>query len=215
MLNKLKKAISYNPDTGIFTRLSTHAGKAYMHPNATGAPRVSVLGKEYSARCLAWFLMTGYYPKQFELKSLDGDIANVKWSNIYKTKDGHKFCSKCKLEKPFSAFGKNRSRTAGHDPACKECKKPAARRYAHKTNMKAFGLTPETYETILTQQGYVCAICKNIDKNKRLAVDHCHNTNRIRGLLCAKCNQALGLFNDSPTLLNRAINYLDEPTLLD
>jgi hypothetical protein len=43
-----------------------------------------------------------------------------------------------------------------------------------------------------------------------LAVDHCHTTGKIRGLLCSKCNPALGAFNDNIEILNSAIKYLKE-----
>jgi len=208
MLDKIKKAIMYNPETGIFTRLSKHSDKAYMHPNANGAPRITVLGKEYAARHLAWYIMTGYYPGRFEIKSLDGNLSNIKWSNLYVTKEGHKFCSKCNIEKPLTDYATNKSRKAGHEPVCKECKKPASRRYARKTGLKKFGITIEEYESLSQEQNNACAICKKEEINKSLAVDHCHASGKIRGLLCAKCNQALGLFNDDIKTLNTAIEYL-------
>jgi hypothetical protein len=66
------------------------------------------------------------------------------------------------------------------------------------------------------EQKGLCKICRNpetsIDKSsgkiKSLAIDHCHQTNRIRGLLCSNCNRALGLFRDSPAILQKAIDYL-------
>lgn len=60
----------------------------------------------------------------------------------------------------------------------------------------------------------VCAICKEPQsvllkgELKRLAVDHCHKTKKIRGLLCDNCNKGLGLFKDKPELLNSASEYL-------
>jgi len=82
---------------------------------------------------------------------------------------------------------------------------------------KKFGLTLDVYEAILEHQGGVCAICGKAETminsgSKRLqplAVDHCHKTGRVRGLLCAKCNHALGNFDDSTALLRRAIKYLE------
>lgn len=73
-----------------------------------------------------------------------------------------------------------------------------------------FGITLAEYNSMLEQQGGCCAICGKDSRanSKRLAVDHCHKTNRVRGLLCSPCNQALGIFKDSTQLLTSAINYL-------
>lgn len=76
-----------------------------------------------------------------------------------------------------------------------------------------FGLSVEAYHEMLEAQGGVCAICENIDATgRRLAVDHCHETGRIRGLLCTHCNTALGLVNDSVDTLRRMKEYLSQPT---
>lgn len=79
-----------------------------------------------------------------------------------------------------------------------------------------FNMTFDQYNEMLIKQNGVCAICfkqevskaKNRDYTKNLAVDHCHTTGKIRGLLCEKCNQGLGRFNDSIILLQNAIKYL-------
>jgi hypothetical protein len=70
-----------------------------------------------------------------------------------------------------------------------------------------YGLSLEEYEAMLEAQDHVCAICGGPD-SRRLAVDHCHETERIRGLLCHKCNTALGLLQDDTTRMERAIAYL-------
>jgi hypothetical protein len=57
---------------------------------------------------------------------------------------------------------------------------------------KRYGITPEDYDRMLKKQRGRCAICGKPPKKNRLAVDHCHNTNKIRGLLCAACNRTLG-----------------------
>lgn len=204
---ELKKAILYNPDKGTFVRLSKHAGTAYMHPNGTGASRISVLGKEYSARTLAWALMTGEYPGRWELKSLDGNLNNIKWTNLYRTKPEHKFCSKCKVEKPFSEYQFRDAKQQIRRAECTACLKPASSIYARRGNLKKFGLTETCYEAMLQEQGG-CAVCGGADTNKHLAVDHCHTTGKVRGLLCSKCNQGLGLFKDNPALLTKAAQYV-------
>ena len=81
---------------------------------------------------------------------------------------------------------------------------------------KRFGISLEEFELMYEQQGGVCSICKQPEltldhrtkKPRYLAVDHCHTTGRIRGLLCTKCNTALGLFCDDVDLLKQAIDYL-------
>jgi protein-arginine kinase activator protein McsA len=54
-----------------------------------------------------------------------------------------------------------------------------------------------------------CAICKKVQA-RTLHVDHCHNSSKVRGLLCQKCNMAIGLFNDNSDLLKKAIKYLSK-----
>lgn len=74
---------------------------------------------------------------------------------------------------------------------------------------RAYGLTIEDYERILNSQHGVCKICGSKDTYKKLAVDHCHTTGRIRGLLCQNCNHGLGKFKDSAELLIAAVRYLE------
>lgn len=79
---------------------------------------------------------------------------------------------------------------------------------------KTFGISKALYDFMLAAQGGVCAICRELEpghlngKRKSLAVDHCHKTNKIRGLLCWPCNSALGKFKDKPENLAAAILYL-------
>ena len=79
------------------------------------------------------------------------------------------------------------------------------------------GLGLQTYTGLLIIQGYTCAICgqeeeakSNAGSIKRMAVDHDHNTDEVRGLLCQKCNTALGLFKDDADILKRAVEYLSK-----
>lgn len=73
-----------------------------------------------------------------------------------------------------------------------------------------YGLTLVAYAELLKKQNGFCAICKgNRSKIKRkLSVDHCHNTGKVRGLLCHICNSGIGLFNDKTDLLKQAYEYL-------
>lgn len=64
------------------------------------------------------------------------------------------------------------------------------------------------YRAMVEAQGGLCAICGGSQKH-RLAVDHCHTTNVVRGLLCHRCNTAIGLLRDDVELLTRAREYLE------
>lgn len=81
----------------------------------------------------------------------------------------------------------------------------ATRRYSLKRN---FGLTEAAYDAMLEGQGYVCAICQSPPGKRRLAVDHDHQTGAIRGLLCFKCNMAVGFLSDSPERAAATAAYL-------
>ncbi len=73
--------------------------------------------------------------------------------------------------------------------------------------MRAYGVTEEWYQETLTAQGGVCKICNKPPGGSRpLAVDHCHATGDVRGLLCYKCNRLMSLV-DNPPLLEAALKY--------
>lgn len=77
-----------------------------------------------------------------------------------------------------------------------------------------YGLSLAQYETLLEKQEGLCAICRLPNTSKRrkyLAVDHDHETQEVRGLLCDQCNVGLGSFKDDPELLRRASLYLTGP----
>ena len=79
---------------------------------------------------------------------------------------------------------------------------------ARKHNLKyRYGITEDDYHKMVNDQQCKCKICGN-KPQKPLYVDHCHQTKVIRGLLCHKCNVALGHMNDDPEQLERAANYL-------
>lgn len=74
-----------------------------------------------------------------------------------------------------------------------------------------YNMSGKEYQAMLDGQSGVCKICGNPPKEgKSLAVDHCHKTGKIRGLLCTSCNKGLGLFCDNPTFLRSAAEYLEE-----
>lgn len=84
----------------------------------------------------------------------------------------------------------------------------ARQRKAHELRHRK--IEPREYAELLTRYGKVCRICGRTNGKHRLAVDIDHATGRIRGLLCHRCNTAIGLFRDDPELLAAAIRYLTE-----
>jgi len=81
---------------------------------------------------------------------------------------------------------------------------------------KQYGITLGDYDAMARTQNGLCAICNNpeysLDKDggpRMMAVDHCHETGKVRALLCARCNKALGAFKDSPELLRKAALYIE------
>lgn len=130
-----------------------------------------------------------------------------------------KTCSKCKEEKTLDAFGWRKDRST-YTSQCKACRYAStsewrkatpdySSRYKEKvkewTIQKKYGLTPDEHK-LLIELDPVCAICGSSD---RLAVDHCHDTGRVRGRLCMSCNTGLGFFRDKTDLLRSAIEYLE------
>jgi Recombination endonuclease VII len=76
-----------------------------------------------------------------------------------------------------------------------------------------YGLTREQHRRLVEEQNGVCAICKQSSR-RALCVDHCHVTRQVRGLLCDKCNTALGLFDDDARRLLAAGAYLRRPRVI-
>ena len=114
-----------------------------------------------------------------------------------------KQCKSCTLILPLSAFGKHKGRKLGLADSCKQCRNQAILLKRHK-------ITQEQKDSMLLEQNFCCAICgvHQDDCWSILAVDHCHKTGKIRGLLCAHCNHGLGNFKDNIEIIKNAIKYL-------
>lgn len=76
--------------------------------------------------------------------------------------------------------------------------------------VRVYGLAPGQYALILDQQDGRCALCRRIPRRRRLAVDHDHDTGRVRGLLCYLCNKYLGQWESDPIAAHSASQYLAE-----
>jgi hypothetical protein len=89
-----------------------------------------------------------------------------------------------------------------------------AKQNAERTSAKRYGLTLEQLQDMKVAQKGLCAICHQPEtasrggKTKELHIDHDHRTNKVRGLLCGKCNVVIGMMDEDPTRLRAAIDYL-------
>lgn len=132
-----------------------------------------------------------------------------------------KKCTICGVEKPLSDFRKKVDGKFGVGAECKICinlKQAPDKKYRHlkgydryKNNhfVKNYNLTLEEVNDIVKKQNFKCAICKNLlEHGKKSHLDHCHNSSKIRGVLCVSCNVGLGMFKDSVDMLESAQKYL-------
>lgn len=112
---------------------------------------------------------------------------------------------------------KNKEKIRAYNKKYKEANRHRLKTYPDKPGKhfkRTYGITEEDYQRMLVEQDYVCKIClqpetsKRNDTVKRLAVDHCHTTGEVRGLLCSNCNTTLGKYNDSPDMFKRFADYL-------
>lgn len=126
-----------------------------------------------------------------------------------------KTCKRCKQDKHVSEFSYNKTCSDRCYPYCKPCVRIIGKERdpdrAHRENLKRFGLTTEQYRAMAEVQCGVCWICQKPEciPGRRLAVDHSHRTGNVRGLLCSKCNKAIGAFGDDPKIIARAAEYLE------
>lgn len=144
---------------------------------------------------------------------------------------GHRYCRKCDTVKPVAEFYKSKTLPGGIGFYCKVCIRTdmddrksrdperylaLSRRRAHRSLLlKKFGMTRDEYDEQIATQGGVCKICKQPETAetktgviRMMAVDHCHVSGRVRGIICDACNRGLGAFKDNVASLAAAIEYL-------
>lgn len=143
-----------------------------------------------------------------------------------------KICKTCQINKPYTDFFKNSKRkkhsseSVKYQSTCKLCYKIARaadyqknKDYYKSKSLKKYGIDVTEFNRLKAEQNEVCACCKKPETRinyrspdlsiSELAVDHCHTTGKVRGLLCCKCNFAIGLLRDDTETLENIIRYLN------
>lgn len=117
-------------------------------------------------------------------------------------------CKKCIRTRVFKYYYANKEKILAQR---RDRRRVFPRRDSDYNRKKQWGLTREQFEQMKADQGGRCAICGTEywgGKHKEAIIDHCHKTGKIRGLLCNRCNQAMGKFEDDPDLLEKVVVYL-------
>jgi hypothetical protein len=84
--------------------------------------------------------------------------------------------------------------------------------YKWRVRLNNYGITKEQFFEILDKQDNKCALCNKPFESlwgNHCHIDHCHETDKVRGLLCMSCNVGLGMLGDTKEKLMKAINYLE------
>ncbi len=143
-------------------------------------------------------------------------------------------CSVCRTVQVLDAFSLDTYKKLGRHTTCRTCNRTRSRAWMEKNRDRAriakaaynrshpdvkrrscwrekgINITTQEYYEMVQTQGGRCLICTRHEDvlTRRLAVDHDHQTGRIRGLLCGSCNSALGFFNENINALEAAVQYL-------
>lgn len=143
-------------------------------------------------------------------------------------------CPKCNQSKDVSEFYPSVLKTAYKQ--CKKCSNTQSREWAannrdaerarvrkyHAENrerlneyarwqrfQRKYGVSKDQYVVMLASQEHQCKICdRPLINQGRVCIDHSHKTNKVRGILCDRCNRGIGLLQDNPTVLNKAAQYI-------
>ena len=182
--------------------------------------------------CVAVVRCRGWCSKHYTRWQRHGDTA-ITLRNPPATGDAtEKMCPRCGNTKPIDQFGLRSNGTPkGY---CRNCEAQYQATHAATTHGREqrrvarskwndgnhgyflnyrYGITVEDYDQMLADQDGRCAICGTDEPgsgNVKWAVDHCHDSLKVRGLLCTTCNTGLGYFKDDPQRLRAAAEYLED-----
>lgn len=140
-----------------------------------------------------------------------------------------KICNKCGTSKEFDKFFKDKASSDGCYSICKACKKEGVYKWRSNNNerynavqrnynkkhrrrihyKRAYDMSVDEIAALFLSQKGLCAICGKAATGIRpLAVDHCHKTGQVRGMLCYGCNREIALLDDE-SKLKKALEYVE------
>lgn len=194
---ELRQIFNYDPVTGHLTyrtpRRGVTVGKRAGSVDTNGYRYIGVRGQFFTAQRLSWAHYHGEWP--------DGDV---------RFKNGNKDdCGISNLYRPLGEYAIPDLRNAKNRADRKE--NPEKYR---KYDLRKNGFDPDQVDILLAAQGGVCACCGQPEtavrggKTKNLATDHDHVTGVVRGVLCNRCNVAIGMMDDDPDRLIAAAEYV-------
>ena len=96
-------------------------------------------------------------------------------------------------------------------PGCQKDPRPDAQARERVRTLRTYGLTQADWDRLVERQGNRCAVCRTSKpggRGERWHIDHDHVTGQVRGLLCGKCNSAIGLLQDDPEIIKAAARYV-------
>ena len=133
-----------------------------------------------------------------------------------------KVCKHCRTEKSFDEYYQFHDKWSDRNyfsSRCKPCHQEykannpttSRNRKAEKLKLR-YGLTYDQWEEMREKENYSCMICNITEEElgRKLDVDHCHNSEKVRGVLCNPCNTLLGHARDNISVLEAAVHYLRE-----
>ena len=205
---RMRELLSYDLETGVFVwRVDRQGGRGIKPGARAGSVKptnegkryryIKIDGVDYLAKRLAWFWVNGEWPSY--LRCVDGNEDNCSIANLV-----------------------DAGCVPGPDGSSRTNRAGQRQRYAIKHPHKAreghlkdkFGLSLDQYNEMHAAQDGKCAICGNPEtiarygKTRWLAVDHCHDSGKVRSLLCGNCNPMIGYAKDKIEVLEKAIAYL-------
>lgn len=202
---RIREIFDFDPDTGVLTRkqFCNHGPKGERGTmNLYGYRYFSIHGEKYLGHKIAWACHYGEWPKG-RVTFINGDktdhrIKNlVVWDMLLKARYDH-------TSKEGTSAWRKADRIA--NPG----------RTKHQQLKRKFGISINEYNDMVAAQNNCCAICEKHEtavykgKIKALAVDHDHESGKIRGLLCQACNILIGYSNENEDTLIAAIKYLQK-----